>query len=481
MSETDGAPKWSELLGRDRLPQVVVLCLSIWLHAADTLLTATVMPTAVTEIGGVAYMHWTLLLYELASIVAGAATGLTVGRRGLRPTFIAALGIYAGGCLMSALAPNMAVMLLGRLLQGFGGGFMIALCHVAMAQLFPERLWPRLLALVSGTWGASALVGPLIGGLFAEAGWWRGAFWAFGLQAGLVAVAVWFLIGRDKRPGAAAAVDHGVSRFPYRRLLVLTAAILAVAFAGAEPRPLLAGGLVIAGLALLFFFLRQDSRAPEPLLPRRAFSAGHPMGLGLMTIVLLAIPTVSFTVYGPLLMAERFGAGPLAGGLMIALESVAWTFFAIAFASIHPRWESWVIFAGAVIVTLGVIGFTVVMPWGPLWSLVPPAFAMGGGFGMAFAYIVRRLVGHAPLGERERAAGAVPTIQMLGYALGSALVGIAANSAGLSLEMSPETLAAVSFWPFAVGVPLALAGCATAWRLARAGPAPEAAEGAAGE
>ena len=55
----------------------------------------------------------------------------------------------------------------------------MALSYVAVARLFPERLMPRLLALVSAGWGVSALCGPLIGGAFASMGWWRGGFWAF--------------------------------------------------------------------------------------------------------------------------------------------------------------------------------------------------------------------------------------------------------------------------------------------------------------
>jgi hypothetical protein len=57
-------------------PAVAVLCLGVWLHAADSLLAATVMPSAVAEIGGVAFIYWTVALYQLGSIVAGAITGI---------------------------------------------------------------------------------------------------------------------------------------------------------------------------------------------------------------------------------------------------------------------------------------------------------------------------------------------------------------------------------------------------------------------
>jgi MFS family permease len=163
-------------------PLITVLCLGVWLHAADSLLAATVMPSAVAEIGGLAFIYWTL--YQLGSIVAAAITGLVAARLGLRLAMPVAASIYAAGCAVSALAPDMAAMLLGRLLQGWGGGLMVALSHVGLTQLFPRARWPWLIAVISGAWGVSALLGPLIGGGFATAGLWRGAFWAFGELTG---------------------------------------------------------------------------------------------------------------------------------------------------------------------------------------------------------------------------------------------------------------------------------------------------------
>jgi len=74
--------------------------------------------------------------------------------------------VYGVGCAASALAPSMAVMLVGRIVQGLGGGAMLALSYVGVSLLFPERLWTHVLAIVSGVWGISSLVGPLVGAAF---------------------------------------------------------------------------------------------------------------------------------------------------------------------------------------------------------------------------------------------------------------------------------------------------------------------------
>src|SRR5271166_298490 len=132
---------WRDVAQTGLLGQFFLLCLGVWLHAADTLLAATIMPAAIGEIGGIAYVGWTIALYQIGSIVAGTASAALAQRHGLRPVLIGAAFIYASGCVAAALAPDMAAMLSGRLVQGIGGGMMVALSYVAIQQLFPEALW----------------------------------------------------------------------------------------------------------------------------------------------------------------------------------------------------------------------------------------------------------------------------------------------------------------------------------------------------
>src|SRR5690606_30165257 len=86
--------------------------------------------------------------------------------------------IFCTGTLVCAFAPDMWVMLVGRAVQGGGGGLLYALAYAMIRQMFPQRLWPRAISLVSAMFGIATLLGPAIGGMFAEAGIWRAAFWS---------------------------------------------------------------------------------------------------------------------------------------------------------------------------------------------------------------------------------------------------------------------------------------------------------------
>jgi MFS family permease len=444
-----------------RRPLVLLVCLGVWLHAADALVATTVMPSAIAEIGGLAFLYWTITLYELGSIVASAATGLLARRLGLRAAMCAAAGLYVLGCATSALAGTIGGMLVGRLVQGLGGGAMLALSYVGVSQLFPEPLWPRVLAIVAGVWGVSALFGPLVGGAFASAGLWRGAFWAFAVQGLVLIVTTPLLV-----PAAPTATASEATALPSRQLLALSVGVLAISAAGVQPDVASMATYVIVGLAALGLVLRLEKRAPARLFPRAPLDLDVPWGAGYAMVLALAAATVSFTVYGPLLLAQLFGVIPLGAGLLVAVESVSWTLAAIATSGAPPDRESLLIRAGATVITLGVAGLAWTMPHGPVWALVPWTVLQGAGFGMCWAFVLRRIVTAVPADDSERASAALPTMQMIGYAIGAAASGMVANALGLRDGAAPEVVRTVAFWVFAAFLPLAAFGVTAAWRLA---------------
>ena len=126
---TETAASWGEILTREYASKIATLVLAIWLHAANSMLTATTMPSAIEDVGGLHLISWTFALYLMGSITAGAGVSLLVSKYGLRSTMIRAALIYGIGCVVCASAPNMPVILVGRTLQGLGGGGLVALLH----------------------------------------------------------------------------------------------------------------------------------------------------------------------------------------------------------------------------------------------------------------------------------------------------------------------------------------------------------------
>lgn len=474
---------------RRDVPRLVVLCFGVWLHAANSMLAATTLPAAAREFGGAELIGWAFALYLLGSILAGAGAGMLARAQPIRRGLVIAAGLYLIGCVICAMAPVMHVVLAGRLVQGLGGGLLVALTYIATVRWFAPRLIPRLMALVSGVWSVSAFCGPLVGGGFSTYGDWRWAFWAFVLQAGMMILAVRVLIPVSKtarqtdteasavlRQPAAGLQSPGPPPLirqreypPILRLVLLSGAIIAVAGAGAYIDPFVSPALCMVGAGLLWLVLRLDrTRRETRMFPSAPLSLRRPVGTGLCFVLGAAFSSMSFLVYGPYLLENLHGLTPLAAGFVVMLESIGWGLAAIAVSRLGETAEPRLIRAGAVLIVGGLTGFALALPTGPIWAVIVCALASGMGFGVCWASVVRRITSHAAPEQKDVAAAAIHTMQQIGYAFGAGTVGIVANVAGLSAGAGDAALDRAALWIFAAFIPFALFAGFAAFRLARA-------------
>ena len=282
----DETGTWKSLLTGPYVPSLVLVCLAVWLHAADSLIVATMLPAIVGDVSGEALVSWSVTLYMIGSILAGAASALLITQRGLRVPIGATAALFAAGCFLSAIAPTMPILLAGRVVQGLGGGGLVAMAFVAVPLLFPRHHMPRALAAISTLWGSSAFLGPLIGGLFVEYATWRWGFVFFGIQA--VVLALWVTLygsrtqdvtGNDTT--AVPAADKGKGPLPWPRLGVLCLALLLIAYAGIDVAQIRSIGFIVAGFFGFSVFLWLDAHAgPTRMLPPRSVQPPQPLGRG---------------------------------------------------------------------------------------------------------------------------------------------------------------------------------------------------------
>ncbi|MCB1452333.1 MAG: MFS transporter [Rhizobiaceae bacterium] len=455
---------WRQLLTGDNATKIAVVSLGVWLHAADGLLVATMIPAIVADIGGAQLIGWTFALYEIGSIAAGASAAHMLRHVGLRQVMTGAAVVYLVGCAISALAPSMPVMLAGRVFQGLGGGGLMALSFVAVARLFDALLMPRIMAAVSALWGVSAFVGPLVGGLFAGAGLWRWAFWAFAAQAALLGL--W--LARTRAVELAPEGSGDDTRFPATRLALLATGVTAIAAAGLAKALPVSLALVALGAACIFWFARRDGQAGEDrMFPPSAFNPTATLGAPLVMIMSFAIATIALGTYGPVIMVTVHGLTPLEAGYVIALESIGWSAAAILISGIPERWDRVMILTGLLVIAGSVVGLIHALPQGPVSLIVALSIAQGAGFGSAWTFVLRRATKLAPPSEHNRVASAIPTLHRLGYAIGAAAIGIVANAAGFGEGISAESARNVGFWIVAASIPFAGLGLLAALNFVR--------------
>jgi MFS family permease len=311
MHEDVTEPSWAALLQSRRALPLAVLLGGVLLHSMNVLITATLLPSIVADIGGAALMSWPTTAFVASSIIAAASTGIIGRVIGNRWAFCTGALIYAGGAVLCALAPSIGSVIGGRFVQGFGGGLLSALAYVLVRNVFSEPLWPRVFGLLASVWSVTVLAGPLIGGVFAGYGNWRGAFVAVAGAGGLLALAALLVLPHDP------AEDRTTERrLPVLRLLLIGVAIAMLSLAGIAIGFAMKSTLIAAGVAACILMLRVDRAVSAPLLPSNAFTLRSETGTGTWMVFLLSIAYSPLAIYLPLFLQRLHRLSPLTAGYM---------------------------------------------------------------------------------------------------------------------------------------------------------------------
>ncbi|HCT04665.1 MAG TPA: MFS transporter [Pseudomonas sp.] len=440
---------WGELLLGRNAARSLALSGGIALYATNTYIATTILPSVVAEIGGLELYAWSTTLYVVASILGSALTSKLLLRTGPRLAYAVATLVFMAGVMICALAPSMPVMLVGRSIQGLGGGVLLALCYSMIQLVFEERLWPRAMALVSGMWGVATLVGPAVGGVFAELDAWRYAFGA------MVPVSLAYIVLTSRALPPRDPTATTVARLPVAQLVLLAAAVLAVCAGSVSPLPSwnLLGIATCAVLVLLL--IRQESRASVRLLPRDALKFSTPLCALYATTCLLVIG-MSSEIFMPYFLQHLHGQSPLVAGYMAALMAAGWTVSEILSSGWTGRGAHRAILAGPLLIVAGLVILAITTPVTSAgeWTLLAPIciglFLVGFGIGLGWPHLLTRILQVASAQDQDTAASSITTLQLFAMALGAALAGVISNMAGINDAAGDAGVANAARWLFAV-------------------------------
>jgi len=451
---------WSALLVPRLILPLAVLLGGNLLHSMNVLITATLLPSIVADIGGSDLMSWPTTAFVAASIIAATGTAVISKAVGNRQAFCGGAIIYATGSVLCALAPSFILIIGGRFVQGLGGGLLAGLAYILVRSLFAEPLWPRVLGLLASVWSVTVLVGPLIGGVFAGYGYWRGAFFAVAGLGGLLAIGAFIIF-----PASAVDDEPHEHRFPFFRVVLICAYIVFLSLASVFVAPAIKGASIMAAIGAFVLMLRIDREAVAPLLPSDAFSLQSATGTALWMVLLLSVAYSPLAIYVPLFLQRLHGVNPLIAGYMVAGASLAWTSAALAVASLTEEWPRRLIVTGPIAMSGGLLGVTALMVPGPVVGLIPAIALIGIGIGASWAFIVQRVMSGAKSGEETVAAASVATVQQVGFALGAATAGLIANVSGLVDGLQTDSLRRAAFWVAMLFAAAPLAASALGVRL----------------
>ena len=455
------AGSWRELLGREYLGAATVLAGGVAIYATNEFITMSLLPTAVTGIGGERLYAWVTTVYLVASVIAAAAVGPALVRFGPRRAYMGALLSFALGSIVCASAPTMPVLLAGRVVQGLAGGLLAGLGYAVISAALPERLWTRASALVSAMWGVGTLVGPASGGVLAQFGWWRAGFVVLAVAATAMALLVPLALPRGGGGDAARLA------IPLRSLLLLGAAALVVSVAALADTAVTTAALLVLAGAIVVAFVVVDRRVSVAVLPRSTFGPG-PLKWIYLTLGVLMAATMA-DMYVPLFGQRLGGLVPAAAGVLGAALSVGWTVGEIASASVSGARAIRAIVVIAPVVMAAGLAVAALVTRSPMTPAVMGIWALGlvmagSGIGMAWPHLSAWAMGSIvdDPAEQAVAAAAINTVQLMCGAFGAGLAGVVVD-----LHDAPDAVTAR--WMFGVFAVLAALGWVTSSRAARPG------------
>jgi EmrB/QacA subfamily drug resistance transporter len=295
------------------------ILLGMLLASLDQTIVATALPRIVGDLGGLTQLSWVVTAYLLASTASVPLYGKISDLYGRKVVYQFAIVSFIVGSALAGAAQSMPMLIFARGVQGLGGGGLIAMAMIVIGDIIPPRERGRYQGYMGAVFATSSVAGPLLGGFFTDHLSWRWIFY-INLPLGLVTLLVVALV-----------MNIPIAR-QERRIDFLGAALLVVSvtslllvtvwggneFAWTSPEIF---GLAFLGLATAGLFLRQETRAPEPILPLALFRDST-FSISSSISFLLGFAMFGSVVFLPLYFQIVTGASATESGLL-ALPMVA--------------------------------------------------------------------------------------------------------------------------------------------------------------
>ena len=413
-------------LRSERGPVLGAVMLSTALIALDSTIIATAVPSIVDDLGGFSSFPWLFSVYLLAQAVTVPIYGKLSDVLGRKPLLVFGIAVFTAASLFCGLAWSMPALILGRALQGIGAGAIQPIGMTVIGDLYSVAERAKVQGYLASVWGASAVLGPLMGGLFSDYLSWRWIFW---VNLPLGAVAIVALRRRfDER------VERRPSTLDLRGAALLTSGcallILGLLEGGSAWAWRSTTSVTVLGLALLALvaFTVVERRAVDPVLPlwvfrRRVLVAGNLAALGTGALL------IGLSTYVPTWVQGVLGTGAVEAGLALGALTLGWPVAASQAGKLYLRigFRDTALI-GVVLALTGALMTALLPADASVWRVAGAMFVLGLGMGFSSSPMMVAVQSVVGWERRGVVTGTNMFCRAIGSALGAAVFGAVANA-----------------------------------------------------
>lgn len=296
---------------------VVALILIMFMAAIESSIISLALPTIKKDLNAGNLISLIFTAYFIALVIANPIVGELLSRFKIIYVAIAGLLLFSIGSLMSGLSTNFTMLIISRVIQGFGSGVLMSLSQIVPKLAFEIPLRYKIMGIVGSVWGISSIIGPLLGGGILEFASWH---WLFYINIPIAIIAIILVIWTFHFPEEETVSK---SKFDTKGLSLFYVFISLIMFALLNQQ-LIFFNLIsfILAIVVAIRLFKIEKNVSSPFLPVMEFNRS--ITLVFITDLLTAICLMGFNLYIPVYLQEQLGLSPLQSGLVIFPLSVAW-------------------------------------------------------------------------------------------------------------------------------------------------------------